>query len=661
MNILVPYPWLKEHLQTDVSPEKLQRMLSLSGPSVERINTVDGDPVFDIEVTTNRMDMASIRGIAREAGVILPHGRKKAKLLDVPKYEPKSTEITHKTEDMPIKITNDATLCPRIMGVFMDVKIEKSPAWLKKRLEQAGIRSLNNLIDITNYVMVELGQPLHVFDADRLGKEMIIRESRKGEKLTTLDGKTYTLNGGDIVVDNGRGVLTDLIGIMGTENSVVTEKTKRVFLFCEHADPKHIRKTSMSHGIRTNAAQLNEKMIDPNLVVDAILRAIVLYQTAADAKLTSKILDIYSKPEKERTLRYPLSMTERYLGISIPQETQQDILVRLGCGVMKEKDVLAVRIPTFRPDLEVPVDIVEEIARIYGYHNLPSTLMESAIPVAYPEGTDFSAEDMVKQFLADIGLQEVYTYSAVSEALAKQSGVKPENHLRIQNPLTDEHVYMRTTLIPSLLEVLEWNTQRKTLSVFEIANTYVTKSKALPEETLHLGVAMHLPVRNARGVVEALFSRFYLTPTFAPQTSDNVPAYAKQAADISCEGTSVGSFGITRGGVAYVDIVVPKLLSVARKYPEYQPISQYTPIIEHYTFTVPEGKRIGTMRTAMEKSDPRIRSVELLDIFERNFTFSVTYHDKSKQLNTQDVAEVRKHLIRAAKKESGAVLVGKVE
>lgn len=660
MNILIPHTWLKEHLKTDATPEEMQRILSLSGPSVERIHTIENEPVFDIEVTTNRMDMASVRGIAREAAVILTHDDKPSTMQTVSSYKPKKGEVVSSSEDLPINITNDTQLCPRIMGVFIDVSIGDSPAWMKKRLEQVGIRSLNNLIDITNYVMIEYGQPMHVFDADRLGDTMIIRESKKGETITTLDGKHHTLLGGDIVVDNGKGTLTDLIGIMGTENSVVAGNTKRVFLFSEHSNPKHIRKTSMSLAIRTNAAQLNEKMLDPNLVEDAFLRAIQLYEECAEGRVSSKILDDYARPVKEKTIEFTFALTKRYLGIELPEKKQLDILTQLGCVVKKKEDTLIVTIPTFRPDLEIPVDLVEEIARIYGYHNLPSVLMDSVIPTNYPEGQDFAMEHMIKQFLADVGLQEVYTYSAVSAQKAEESGKKVQDHLEILNPLTDEHVYMRQSLIPSLIEVLEQNRQRKNLSVFELARTYVPQDKDLPKEEMHVGIVIQDEYRKAKGIFETLLSRLYVSPTYTQLSNKDIPAFAQDGVEIHIGKETIGMLGITKNGATFIDLLLSKLILTAKKYPTYKSISQFTPIIEHITFTLIKGTQIGKVMEIIQKADERITSVEFLDMFKENATFSLTYEDKTKQLSSVDATEIRKALVANVKKESDGVLVGNV-
>jgi phenylalanyl-tRNA synthetase beta chain len=252
MNILVPDSWLRENLKTDATPKQLKDCLSLCGPSIERINTVGKETVYDIEITGNRPDAMSILGIAREASVILPKFDIDAKLLFDPykKVTPTSPGTIRYPAlrgkgELPLLIKTDENLNPRFtMVVFDHVSVKPSPEWMQKRLTQVGVRPLNNVIDITNYLMHLFGQPVHAFDYDSIkGHTMTLRASKKGEKLTTLDGKEHTLPGDDIVIQDGSGKLIDLCGIMGGNVSKISQNTKRVILFVQTYDPIHIRKT----------------------------------------------------------------------------------------------------------------------------------------------------------------------------------------------------------------------------------------------------------------------------------------------------------------------------------------------------------------------------------------------------------------------------------
>ena len=335
MNILIPHGWLKDYLETKANPEKIAECLSLCGASVEKINKVNNDFIYDIEITTSRVDMMSILGIAREAAAILPQFGIKTKL---------KKDIYSKRFDSSIKkgrilmknklkvIIKNPKLCPRFTAVILDnIKIKPSPKIIQERLRKAGMRPINNIVDISNYLMHELGQPVHIFDYEKISKKiMTLRESKKGEKLITLDNKTHNLPGGDIVIEDGKGRLIDLCGIMGGRNSSIDQKTKRVLLFIQNYEPSHIRKTSMILGHRTEAATLFEKKVDPELTMPTLLNGIKLIKENAQSKIASKIIDIYPKPYKPKTVAVPLQLIKQYLGISIQLNKVIKILISLG-------------------------------------------------------------------------------------------------------------------------------------------------------------------------------------------------------------------------------------------------------------------------------------------------------------------------------------------
>ena len=283
MDIKIPDNWLRDFLKTKATSSEVAKYLSLSGPSVEKVE----ESVYFIEVTTNRVDVASIMGVAREAAAILPQFGVKARLQPIKLL---NLKFSAKVDYLEAEV--DHKLCSRFSAVLIkNVQIKQSPDWLKERLAAVGVRPINNVVDISNYVMHELGQPVHTFDYDKIrGAKMILMESRKGERLTTLDGKTHTLSGGDIVIEDGEGRLIDLAGIMGGGNSAVDEGTKNVLLFVQTYNPVNIRQTSMSLAQRTEAATLFEKGLDPELVTDGIGRGIELFVKLTGGKAEKEIL-----------------------------------------------------------------------------------------------------------------------------------------------------------------------------------------------------------------------------------------------------------------------------------------------------------------------------------------------------------------------------------
>ncbi len=507
MDIRILDSHLKEHLKTSATPEEIAKAMSLSSASIEKIEPFENDFIYHIEVTTNRPDMMSVTGIAREAGAILPE-------FGIPAiYQPlKVTKPTLPKEPITdLVVKNNDMLVRRICYVVMDVTIGDSPDFVKKRLEAAGIRSLNNLIDITNYVMLEVGHPTHVFDYDRLTtKKLLIRESKKGEKIITLDKKEYTLSGGDIVADNGKGEIVDLLGVMGTLNSVVTNGTKHVLFFIDNNDPWRIRKTSMSLGIRTEAATINEKGIDVELAMTALLRGIALFKEHANAKVISDIIDIYPHHVSQKTVAVDIKKISQIIGVEVSIAKSVEILESLGFKVKKELAVMTVTVPRWREqDVTIEEDVIEEIARVYGYYNLPSLLppYETATPFNLSTNI-FYWEQKAREAMKYWGFTEVYTLSLVSETLLDGP---TDEAVKLENPLDNEHVYLRKTLTPSLLEVLQENKGREDIAIFELANTYHKTHQGLPREVQMLGITKKgtgADFPHMKGIVEQLAKDF---------------------------------------------------------------------------------------------------------------------------------------------------------
>jgi phenylalanyl-tRNA synthetase beta chain len=477
MNIKILDSWLKEFLKTTATPQEIAKALSLTSISIERIEKYKDDFVYDIEVTTNRPDLASVVGLAREAAAVLPQFGIKTT------FSPPVFAVPEKNNTLSIEIENDPTLVNRICAVVMEVTVKQSPPFMKERLETSDIRSLNNLIDITNYVMRTIGHPSHVFDFDRLTtKTLKIRKSKQGEEIITLDKKKHILAGGDIVAVNDNEEIVDLLGIMGLENSVVTNQTKRILFFLDNNDPIQMRKTSMNLAIRSEAVQMNEKGIDPELAMDALLYGISLYEKYAQGKVVSDIIDIYPHKPFAKKISVTKEKIDTVLGVPLALAQAKAILENLGFPTDNTENSLTVSVPSFRV-LEVlgEEDIIEEIARVYGYHNLPSVLPPVYSSAITPLGSDiFYWEKRVKQAMKYWGYTETYTYSSVSETLFEGP---VEDAVSIKNPLDEDHVYMRKTLVPSLLQVVDENKAYKTIQIFEITNVYTKNGTGLPKET----------------------------------------------------------------------------------------------------------------------------------------------------------------------------------
>lgn len=639
MNILVPDSWLREFLQTKATPKQIKEYLSLSGPSVERIHTDGKETIYTVEVTSNRPDSMSILGIAREAAAILPRFGIAAKLLHNP-YAEKVSPFQAKSFTKKLNIKSDTKLNPRWTSVVIDnVTVKDSPAWLKKKLELTGIRSLNNVIDITNYLMRAYGQPAHAFDYDEIkGHTMILREAKKGETITALDGKTHTLPGGDIVIVDGSGRLIDLCGIMGAKNSSVKDSTKTVVLFLQTYDPVRIRRTSMTLGNRTEAATLFEKGIDGELVLPAMARGIELMRELTGGSIASKLSDLYKHPFKPNVVSVVRQKSDDYIGKRLSDKEIKDILTSLGFTTRVTPETISVNVPSFRRDVTIDADIIEEVARIYGYHNIVPTLPNTAPPMT---GRDpvITWEEELKIRLRDWGYTETYTYSMISEELMDEFKLDKTKAYKIANPLSNEWVYMRPSIIPSMINAIKQNLSYKNdLRLFELSMVYTYRPGDLPLETPHLVVAWTGSVfAQAKGLAEAIFSLFGIP------YPDDLRAY--------------GSIEIkTQEAVTILELTIHKLVADAKPTRQYREPPKYPPIYEDFTFVVPSKTQIGPLMDALKSSDPLIVDVSLLDTYEDTRTLHVTYQSRERNLTDKDIYPVREKLISVAQEKFGANL-----
>ncbi|MEO8581882.1 MAG: phenylalanine--tRNA ligase subunit beta [Patescibacteria group bacterium] len=664
MNILIPHKWLLEHLETDASPQDIQRLVSLSGPSIERIYERDGDSVYDIEVTTNRVDTMSVRGIARECAVILQHAGVAAKLkpLHLPGIEAGSNLFPEP------KIVNNPQFCKRVLYVILkDVKRTATPDWMAQRLSQVDIGVHDAVIDITNYITHELGHPCHAFDYDKimkLGGEIIVKEATPGKIFTTLDGMEYKTIGGEIVFENQKGEIIDFPAIKGTANTSIDDRTQNVLFWIESLDPKKVRFGSMTHAIRTVAAQLNEKDVDPELAMDVLKKGVELYQELCDAQVASEVYDEYPQPRQFEPISVKKDTIDTYLGVELENKIVEHILEELGCKVEKANDTtFLVTPPSFRPDLKIPVDIVEEVARIYGYHNLPSVVMHTPIPLSRQEGVNFQLEEKIKHFLSDIGWQELYTYSLVSEKLAVESGWALDEHLKLQNPLTDDRVYLRNSLVPSLNEVIDSNPNESSLSVFEIANVYWKTTTGLPDEVLMLSMVSNREFRKVKGDLEALLDRLHISNLSQELKNPQIPTIAQSSilkTTHSGEVVQLGTIAVLKNGRTVIQLELTNLIRVTKKHPTYKPIPQTAQIIEDLTFTMLEKTQLGPVIESVKKVSPLISFVELKDVFKQNVTLTITYLNPTQNISSVDVEPVRRKIVEKLKEDYKAILVGKL-
>jgi phenylalanyl-tRNA synthetase beta chain len=667
MNILIPDSWLRVHLKTKATPKQIKDCLSLSGPSIERINMVGSEPVYDIEVTTNRVDMFCVRGVAREASVILPEYGITAELLPIELFDFQK-DIPTKTPNLSIQIKNNPDLCQRILAIKLEnITLGSSPEWLKKRLELVGQRPLNNIVDITNYVMWEIGHPLHAFDYDSLMKgKLIVREAKKGETLITLDKLKHTLNGGEIVFDDGRGNIIDVPGIMGTENTIVTDKTKNVLLFTEDSDPVKIRYASMGLAIRTQAAIINEKWPDPKLSEITLARAVTLARETCGAKVGSNLLDIYPEPEKAKTIILRHHKLEKYIGDSVKPERAENILKRLGCTIKistSDKDTrYSVIPPSFRiHDISIEEDLIEEIARIYGYHKINPVVPTGSDLNPLLIDPELAYEREIKIRMRDFGFTEIYPYSMISESDMQVFGLDKSNTYSLANPLSDDFIYMRPSLIPTLLKTMEFNQHyQDNLHLFELSHAYLWRGGNLPDEHSFLAAAWcGEEFALAKGLAESLFQIMGVAVPELYQAAINLFTDEKKSLQLGDFGwigivkpELIGNLKIKKP-VTLLELDFVKMVASANPVHNYKPVSKFPSAIEDLSFVVPPDFKIGEFMYSLKKISKIIISIELIDSYSNSRTVRITMSDMYKNLTSGDIQTIREKIIEfAARKYS---------
>ena len=660
MNILVPDSWLREYLKTDATPKQIKEYLSLCGPSVERSNFIKDETVYDIEITSNRPDAMSVMGIAREASVILPRFGIKAEL----QINQLTNLPINKSNKLKLHITTDSKLNPRWTSVIFDsVKIKPSPSWLTKRLELVGVRSLNNVIDITNYLMHAYGQPAHIFDYDKITNGIMkLRASKKGETLTTLDGKIHTLPGEDIVIEDGSGKLVDLCGIMGGENSAITDKTTRIILFLQTYDPVQIRKTSMALAHHTEASGLFEKGLDPELVMPVFLEGIQLIQKLASGNIASSIIDIYPHPFIASTVVVSRTKIDSYIGTHLETKEIKEILTNLGCTTTVDNTKVAVQPPSYRQDIAIDVDIIEELARISGYHTIKDKLPDSEPPAIF-EDPILGWEQKLKNKLCDWGYTETYTYSMISKELLDTFNINNQEVYEITNPISTDWVYMRPTLLPSMLLAVKQNMPYENdLKLFELSMIYAYRENNLPQEQSTLIIAVSgSRYGKLKGIAEAIFSLFGIS---FPTITDPATDYYQQGRSLrlgnfgqlgEINPTLLSKLGITKP-MTVLELSIDQLVKHACPQKQYTPIPKNPASYEDLAFVVSDKTYVAPMMASLKTIDPLITDVSLFDSFNTIRTFHITYQSDTKNLTAEDISKVREKIIKHMKKEFNATL-----
>ena len=521
------------------------------GEDIKKLVGLD-DWIFDISITANRPDCQCVFGIAREVAAV----------LNKPLKNPNVSFTEHETSAKPIEVDVLAPdLCPRYVGHFVEnVQGGVSPAWMRKRLALSGIRSISPIVDITNFVLLEMGQPMHAFDADDIGdRKIIVRRAEQGETITTLDEKKFTLGGENLVICDGKKPVA-LAGIMGGLNSEIKETTKNVYFESAKFARDNVRKTSRALGQSSDSSSRFEKGVDAYTNALGMARALHLIEELGCGTVTNVKADVCAADLTPRVMKASVSKLNALLGIEVPSAEIEGILSRLQFKPQIDGDTLTVVIPGYRDDIDGEPDLAEEVIRMYGYEHITPTFLEKASVTGGGLTDEQKREMHLKTALCTQGFLEAYNYSFYSpkdlDLMKIPDGAAERNAVKILNPISEELSIMRTFLAPSMLQNAVRNIRRGNDEgrEFEVANVYVPKNTAAseqPEERKHLVFGLwggKNDFFHAKGAVERLAEIFHLT--FAYERAEKPYLHPGVSANVILDGKNVGSFGELDPGIA---------------------------------------------------------------------------------------------------------------
>lgn len=589
----VSYNWLKEYIDFSAKPKDLADKLTMAGLEVKGIEEKDGDFIYEMEVTSNRPDWLCLSGIAREIQALYGLKLKSVK-AGLPKFEkPKKLSI----------VIEDKKGCLRYVGILIDgVQVAVSSKDLAQKIESVGTRQVNNIVDITNFCMIESGQPLHAFDYDKLeGGKIIVRRARKGEGITTIDGVKRQLDEDILVIADAKRPVA-IAGIMGGRDTEVGLSTKKVLLESAYFDPVLIRRGAKKLGISTEASYRFERNVDIGGCLAAAGRAASLIFGSAKAKAISKPCDVGAKLPKDVKIALRIARTNRVLGTDIPASKCASILKSLGLNVKsKAKDALSVSVPSFRRDLKEEVDLIEEISRIYGFERIPETLSRIQLwGKGAQKSRDRVIEDAVREALAGEGLNEVVTYALrrkdpyIQQALS----IADSQALKVQNPLSSESEALRPVMMCGMLDVIAYNLNRKVsdIKIFELGKSYFYKGDGTPSEKDVLAIALcgmkekdwhrkeAFDIFDLKGVIEALFARLGITgyefevkplPLLSPAASAVIKIGGKEAGVIGKADRAFLDRYDIKGSVFLSELALEPIYSHARLERRFSELPRY--------------------------------------------------------------------------------------
>jgi phenylalanyl-tRNA synthetase beta chain len=643
------------------------------------------DEVLELSLTPNRADCLSMLGVAYEVAAIL--GRE----VKIP--ETNLQVSTEKATDY-VKITVEANEDNPLYSakIIKNIKIAPAPLWMQTRLMAAGIRPHNNVVDITNYILLEYGQPLHAFDYDRLGsKEILIRRAKDGEKFVTLDDVERTLTADHLVITNGTEPIA-LAGVMGGANSEVNSDTTTVLLEAAYFDGGAVRKASKDHGLRSEASSRFEKGVDPNRVRAAGERAAYMMAKYAHGEVLAGSAEVDTLTIEPAVVSITLEKINRVIGTTLVMKDVKDIFDRLQFAVSIDADTLTVTAPTRRGDIKIEEDLIEEVARLYGYDNIPKTLPIGATTPGKLSGYQ-KKRRVVRHYLEGAGLYQAVTYSLTSEEKAAQFALEKRAAIRLAMPMSEERSVLRLSIMPQLLEVLKYNSARQndSLAVYETGAVFLAVgADALPVEIEHLAGAITGLVFNhswqgekkavdfyvVKGILEGMFAMLGLTEQVQYVQAQVDDMHPGRTAEILLNGKKIGFVGQVHPSIqkefdlkdTYVfELSLKAVLEEETDALRYKAIPRFPSMTRDIALVVNRETVSGTLKEIiLTAGAPLLKVVHVFDLYEgdkmvegkKSIAFTLKYADPERTLTDEEVAKVHERVLGALKEKAGAVLRG---
>ncbi|MBF0517089.1 MAG: phenylalanine--tRNA ligase subunit beta [Nitrospirae bacterium] len=691
--MLISYNWLKDYINFTESPEAVADVLTMAGLEVEGLKKqADGDVILELNVTPNRADCLSVIGVARDVSTVL---KKKLILPEISDFD-NATDVINKDVKIKVEIL-DTNLCHRYCGIVINgVKIAPSPDWMQLRLQTAGIRPINNIVDITNYVLLEYGQPLHAFDKSKLkGDVIIVRAAEKPEAITTLDGIQRTVPAGTLLICDASAPLA-IAGVMGGAGSAVTEATTDIFLESAWFDAASIRVTSKQTALRSESSFRFERQTDIEGVKRAALRAASLMIDYC-VGCVSEVIDNYPTRYSAQQIVLNYKKVQSFLGVQISEDEIVAILSRLDFKVERQNGSIVVTPPSFRRDIELEADLIEEVARIYGYNNIPAVMPQLSLSINNVSDKHKKLAEL-RQSLRYAGFTETINYSFTTNddftLLDIPEGDERRNAVTVKNPLQKDFNILRTSLVPSLLRNLKYNISlgAKEVYIYEISTVFFDSGSGFPHERLKLAALSYSsggkrlyaePAAHfyrIKGLLESVLSGLRCMNYELRQSNEGFLADG-QSADIFIGDDKAGFLGLITAEIAArldmtdekPDIAVfemEKIISDNESVPVYRTnlMHKFPPIERDIAIVVDDACHscdIGNI-IKNESLDPEhlIESVEIFDHYRgknipegrKSLAYHIVYRSQDRTLLDSDVDTLHAEIVKSVMTKTGGTL-----